>query len=103
MSIINGWFYSKTLFDWDKFAKATQNQYRVVSARPYADKKGKLPDGVTLTLTIMRDNADYGVDKNGQKRDNNVYQNFDATVLNRRHNVKKGDIVQLLDYDAEHS
>ena len=35
MSIANSWNFIRTLFDWDKFAKVTHNQYRVVSSRPY--------------------------------------------------------------------
>ena len=37
MSIANSWNFIRTLFDWDKFAKVTHNQYRVVSSRPYKD------------------------------------------------------------------
>jgi len=103
MGIANSWNFTKTVIDWDKFAQATHNQYRVVSARPYKDKKGLLPDGVTLTLTVMKDDFDYGVDKNGNARENNLYQNFEATVLSDKINVKKGDMVQLLGFDAEHS
>ena len=42
-----------------------------------------LYDGYTLTLQIMQDNFDYGTDKNGNPRENNVLQDFDATVLTR--------------------
>lgn len=103
MSIANSWNFIRTLFDWDKFAKVTHNQYRVVSSRPYKDKKGILPDGVSLTLQVIKDDFDYGVDKDGKQRENNLYQNFDVTVLNNKIDVKKGDIVQLLDFDESHS
>lgn len=103
MSLVNTWFFTKTIVDWDKIAKAMHNQFRVVSSRPYVDKKGLLPDGVSLTLMVMKDDFDYGVDKNGQQRENNLYQNFDVTVLNRKHDIKKGDVVRLLDFDEEHS
>lgn len=103
MALINTWFFTKLVIDWDMIAKATKNQYRVVSVRPYKDKKGILPDGYTLTLTVLKDDFDYGVDKEGKPRENNQYQNFDATVLNRKRDIKKGDIVRLLDFDSDNS
>ena len=103
MRIANAWLFSHVEIDWDKFAEGTHNQYRVVSSRPYVDKKGELPNGVNLTLQVLEDDTDYGVDKNGKPRENNLFQNFDVTVLNDKVNVKKGDMVQLLQFDAEHS
>lgn len=103
MSIVNSWNFIKTSFDFDKFARATHNQYRVVSERSYKDKKGKLPDGVTLTLQVVKDDFDYGMDKQGNPRENNLFQNFDVTVLNDSLKVKKGDMVQLLDFDEDNS
>lgn len=103
MSIINAWNFTRTVIDWEKFSKATYNQYRVVSARPYSDKKGILSNGVTLTLQVIKDDFDYGVDKEGKPRENNLFQNFDVTVLNDKVDAKKGDMIQLLDFDAEHS
>lgn len=103
MSIINAWNFTRTVIDWEKFAQATHNQYRVVSTRPYTDKKGVLPNGVTLTLQVIKDDFDYGVDKDGKPRENNLFQNFDVTVLNDKVDAKKGDMVQLLNFDAEHS
>lgn len=103
MAIINNWFFAKTYFDWEKFAQATHNQYRTVKAKPYVDKKGILPDGMSLTLTILRDDFDYGIDKEGNPRNSNLYENFDVVVLNDKLDVKKGDIIQLLDFDQEHS
>lgn len=104
MGITNGWVFTKTYFDAPKFLAATGNAYRVVSARPFNDKHAKLPDGLTLTLTILEDNYDYGADKKtGLKRENNVCQNFDVTVLDRSCTPQRGDIVQLVDFDAENS
>ena len=93
----------QSAFDWEKFAAATGNTYKVVSVRPYTDKKGRLPDGLNLTLMVMHDSHDYGVDSNGVPRENNQYQSFNATVLNTQRKVVKGDMVKLLDYDSEHS
>lgn len=103
MSLINTFVFTRTVIDWPKLAQATGNCFRVVAIRDYKDKKGILPDGVTMTLTVLRDTMDYGIDKkSGKPRDNNVYQNFDVTVL-KPVTVKKGDKVRLLDFDEEHS
>lgn len=97
MSLINTFVYTRTVIDWDKMAEALHNQFRVVSSRLYADKKGILPEGVTLTLTVLKDDFDYGIDKkNGKPRENNLYQNFDVTVLNRNHDFKKGDVIRQI-------
>lgn len=102
MALINTFAYTRTIIDWPKLEKATGNKYRVVASRPYKDKKGMLPDGVTMTLTVLNDTMDYGIGKDGRPRDNNQFQNFDVTVL-RPVNVKKGDMVELVEFDAEHS
>lgn len=97
----------KKTFDVDTFLKATRNKYRVVSQTPYMDKKGTAGTrGTTLTLMILEDSLDYGVDKNtGLPRDNNVYETFDVTILNGQTHadLKKGDLVALVDYDPDHS
>ena len=103
MAINNLWCFSKSYFDWKAFSQATHNQYRVVKAKPYSDKKGILPNGVSMTLTILCDDFDYGLDKEGNPRNSNLYENFDVTVLNDKLDVKKGDIITLLDFDPEHS
>ena len=103
MSLINTWFFTKTIINWDAIAQATHNQYRVVSCRPYVDKKQILPEGITLTLQVLYDDFDYGNDKQGVPRENNIFQTFDVTVLNKNHNIKKGDYISLIGFDAEHS
>ena len=52
MSIVNSFKFTKTIFESEKFLTATHNQYRVASVRPYTDKKGVLPEGLNLTLTM---------------------------------------------------
>lgn len=74
MGIVNSWNFTKTVIDWDKFAQATHNQYRVVSSRPYKDKKGNLPDGISLTLQVIKDDFDYGVDKEGNPSKNGYFK-----------------------------
>lgn len=102
MALINTWFFTKTIIDWDTIEEATHNEYQVVSVRPYIDKKGELPEGYNLTLMVIKDDFNYGIDKNGDTRENNLYQNFDVTVFSRKP-VKKGDKICLLDFDEEHS
>lgn len=103
MALINTHVITRTVILADKFLKGTANRYKVVSARPYTDKKGVLPDGYTLTLKVLSDTIDYGYDKDGNARENNVDQNFDVTVLSKHTLLKKGDYVALKDFDEEHS
>lgn len=82
------------------------NVFGYVTERPYRDKKGILPDGVTVTLNIQKDDGDYGIDKNtGKPRSTNLGQNFDVTILNGKTSTdfKFGDKVSLVDFDQEHS
>ena len=101
--MVNSFAFTRTIFDAESFLEATHNQFKVVSVRSYTDKKGILPNGYNLTLLILKDDYDYGVDKDGNMRENNEYQNFDVTILTDKKTVKKGDIVKLLDFDSEHS
>lgn len=103
MGLINVFNYVKTVIEWEKIAEATGNKYRVVSVRDYTDRNGELRDGFTLTLMVLEDNYDYGVDKNGVERENNVFQNFDVTVLNRDKRPVKGDLVSLEGFLPDYS
>lgn len=103
MALINTWFFTKTHILWDVIEKATHNKYDVVSVRQYTDKKHVLPDGYTLTLKVLEDDFNYGTDKEGNPREDNVCQNFDVTVFNRNRVIKKGDCIRLLGFDDEHS
>lgn len=97
MSIVHPWMYTRTTFDSNDFKKATRNLYQFVGQKPYQSKKHPEDKGVTVTLLILHDDKDYGVDKNGNKRDNNVLNTFDATILNGETVLpfKKGDKVSL--------
>ena len=106
--ISNSFKYTKTVFLIKDFMSNTGNKYRVVSQSPYLDKNKKIgKQGVNLTLMILEDSGDYGVDKTtGRKRDTNQFNTFDVTVLTGNtyaEDLAKGDIISLLDYDAEHS
>lgn len=103
MPIINTHEFTETVIRADKLLECTGNEYKVVSARPYTDKKGVLPDGYILTLKILHDTLDYGFDKEGKRRENNVEQNFDVTVLAKHTPLQKGDYIALKDFDEEHS
>lgn len=104
--MLNTYVYVQTLIDWAKMEKNFGNVFGYVTERPYRDKKGILPDGVTVTLNIIKDNGDYGIDKNtGKPRRTNLGQNFDVTILNGKTNTdfQFGDKVSLVDFDQEHS
>lgn len=106
MAIQNSWVYTQTQFDAEKFLKATRNKFIFVSAKPYQSKKNPEDKGTALTLSIMHDDMDYGIDKNtGRKRDNNVLNTFDVTILNGKQEVpfKKGDKVSLTGFIPEKS
>lgn len=100
MPIQNPWVYTRTLFEVDKFLKATGNIYQLVSQRPFSSKKNPDEKGVLVTLLITHDEADYGVDKNGNKRDNNVLNTFDVTILCGETSlpIRKGEKVSLGNY-----
>lgn len=106
MALQNSWAFTQTIFVADKFLKATRNKFLFVSAKPYQSKKNPEDKGITCTLSIMYDDMDYGVDKKtGQKRDNNVLNTFDVTILNGKPEVpfKKGDKVSLAGFISEKS
>ncbi|MEE3467207.1 MAG: hypothetical protein VZQ83_02085 [Eubacterium sp.] len=103
MSIANSFMFTRTVVDGNKFLEVTHNQYKVVSVRPYVDKKGVLPDGLTFTLMVIKDDYDYGTDKNGKQRENNLFRNFDVTVFSRHDSPQKGDTIRLIDFDEENS
>lgn len=105
MPIQNTWKYTKTTFDSDTFLKMTRNSFQFVSQKPYQSKKSPEDKGVTATLLITHDDMDYGVDKQGRKRDNNVLNTFDVTVLNGKAELplKKGDKVSLAGFIPEKS
>ena len=97
MPIQNSWVYTHTEFDAEKFLKATGNLFQLVSQRPFCSKKNPDEKGVLATLLITHDDTDYGVDKNGNKRDNNVLNTFDVTILNGEDSIpfRKGEKVSL--------
>lgn len=82
MAIQNSWVYTQTLFKAEEFKKNTRNEYQFVSQRPYESKKDANEKGVSVTLLIIHDDHDYGKDKSGNKRDTNVLNTFDVTILN---------------------
>ncbi len=105
MAIQNPWAYTRTEFEAQKFLDATGNLYQLVSQRPYCSKKNPDEKGVLATLLITHDDMDYGVDKNGNKRDNNVLNTFDVTILNGETSIpfRKGEKVSLGNYLPEKS
>jgi len=102
MALVNSWFFTKTLVDWSIMEKAFGNKFRVIDKRKFVDKKGVLPDGTTLQLMVVHDDFDYGVDKDGNPRSNNIYQSFNATIL-KPVDVSKGDVVELHGFLSDYS
>lgn len=106
MPIANAWVFTETRFKDEVFLKNTHNLYKLVSQKPYTNKKNSDEKGVILTLSIVKDDTQYGPDKKtGIERDNNVFNTFDVTVLNGvdRIDVQKGEYVRLIDFDHEKS
>ncbi|MFK3988368.1 hypothetical protein [Exiguobacterium mexicanum] len=106
MPIANAWVFTETQFKADDFLTQTHNTYKLVSQRPYVSKKDPDEKGISLTLLIVKDDTDYGVDKKtGLKRDNNTLNTFDVTVLNGKDRIdaQKGDFVSLIGFDQEKS
>lgn len=106
MPIANAWVFTETKFKAEEFLKNTYNTYRLVSQKPYVSKKDPDEKGIMLTLSIAKDDTDYGNDKKtGLKRDNNILNTFDVTILNGkdRIDVQKGEYVRLIDFDQEKS
>lgn len=105
MAILNSWVYTKTLFDAELFLQVTGNEFLFVAQKPFQPKKNPDEKGVTVTLSIIHDSMDYGVDKNGHKRESNVLNSFDVTILNGLLEVpfQKGDKVSLAGYIPEKS
>lgn len=105
MPIQNSWKYTQTTFKIEDFLKATRNEFQFVSQKPYQSKKTPENVGTNVTLLITHDDMDYGVDKNGRKRENNVLNTFDVTILNGQTTLpfKKGEKVSLGKFIPEKS
>ena len=90
--------YIKTLIDWEGMDKDWGGSYIFVSQRPYKGKaEASLAPGATVTLQIMQDAHDHGVDKAGRQRDNNTLEVFSATIVGCTYPLPfaKGDKVKL--------
>lgn|SRR5699024_5079514 len=106
MPIANAWVFTETNFRSEEFLNNTGNIFRLVSQRPYVSKKNPDEKGVTLNLQITKDDTDYGVDKKtGIKRDNNILNTFEVTILNGKEHleIQKGEYLRLVDYIPEKS
>jgi len=105
MAIQNSWVYTQTTFNAEDFLKATRNVYQFVSQKPFQSKKNPEDKGVTVTLLVIHDDKDYGTDKNGRKRENNVLNTFEVTILNGKAELpfKKGEKVALVGFLPEKS
>lgn len=102
MALVNNWLFTKTLVDWPTMEKSFRNRFKVIDKRKFIDKKGVLPEGTNVQLMVLFDDFDYGVDKDGNPRSNNVYQSFNATIL-KPVDVSKGDVVELHGFLPDYS
>lgn len=101
MAIENSWKFTDTIFNSEEFLKNTSNTFRLISQRPYTNKKDPSDHGLIISLQITKDITDYGKDKKtGIQRDNNVMNTFTVTILNKKDHmdIKKGDYVRLINY-----
>lgn len=90
--------YIHTVIDWDSMARDWGGSYIFVSQRPYKGKpEAGLAPGATVTLQIMQDAHDHGVDKSGRPKDNNALETFSATIVGCPYPLPfaKGDKVKL--------
>ena len=90
--------YVRTVIDWAAMDKDWGGSYIFVSQRPYKGKaEASLAPGATVTLQIMQDAHDHGVDKAGRQRDNNTLEVFSATIVGCTYPLPfaKGDKVKL--------
>ena len=90
--------YVRTVIDWTAMDKDWGGSYTFVSQRPYkGNPEAGLAPGATVTLQIMQDAHDHGVDKSGRQRDNNTLEVFTATIVGCTYPLPfgKGDKVKL--------
>ena len=90
--------YIKTIIDWARMDKDWGGFYTFVGQRAYKGKpESGLAPGATVTLQIMQDAHDHGVDKSGRPRDNNALETFSATIVGCTYPLPlaKGDKVKL--------
>ena len=90
--------YIRTVIDWDSMACDWGGSFIFVSQRPYKGKtEAGLAPGATVTLQIVKDAHDHGVDKSGRPRDNNALETFSATIVGCTYPLPfaKGDKVKL--------
>lgn len=96
------WFFQKKVIDIDKLLNNFQNKFEVVDCEKFASSSGKLPVCNCLTLKILSDSSDYGLNKNtNENRTDNVGQNFNVYILNLNHDVKRDDIIALKGFNEK--
>ena len=98
--------YVRTVINWDAMDRDWGGSYTFVSQRTYKGKpEAGLAPGATVTLQIISDAHDHGVDKSGRPRDNNALETFSVTVVGCSYPLplSKGDRVQLEGFIPEAS
>ena len=90
--------YIKTIIDWVGMNRDWGGFYTFVGQRAYKGKpEAGLSPGATVTLQIISDAHDHGVDKSGRPRDNNALETFSVTIVGCSYPLPftKGDKVKL--------
>lgn len=59
----NPWVYKREIILGDEILKSFRNIFEVVTVKKFASKSGKLPPALKLTLRVLYDDKDYGIDK----------------------------------------
>lgn len=80
------------------------NTFMVVSSKPFKGKPEKgLAAGSSFTLQVMKDDSAPRYDKDGQLKDNNLFESFDVTIpgLAYPSDIRKGDKVRLGNFMSE--
>lgn len=101
--MINTYKFYKKIVLGELFLKNTGNRYRFVNQKTYK-KDGEIK-GVKLTLRILKDDTDYGVEEDGSPRGNNIGENFEVTILNGKPkaDLEKEDVVALIGFREDDS
>lgn len=99
--------YARMHIDGDKMVKDHNNHYRLVGQREYRGKaESGLKPGVTVSLQVLEDRADPGMDKKtGRPLENNLYETIDVTLPGVAYPLPfhKGDEVSIFGFMPEAS
>lgn len=102
--MFKGHRYVKQVIDANQMLTDFGNTFMVVSSKASKGKpESGLPAGTTFTLQVMKDDSIPLYDKDGNLKDNNLFESFDVTIpgLPYPNDFKKGDKVRLGNFMPE--